>query len=75
MQMEALKELDRPSGRRILVTVETGHETQRVAPLVPQTTQIRTLPTRSACMCWKVINNMHVSLIITVWFSSSSCLC
>lgn len=66
MQMEVRdqEELDHLSGQSVLITVETGYETPRGAPLVPQTTQIRTLPTRSACMCWKVISN--ISCVVSV---------
>ncbi len=66
MEVRDQKGLDPLSGRSILVTVETGHETRTVAPSAPQTTRIRTLPTRSACTYWKVTNNVHLSLIIPI---------
>lgn len=65
MQMEAQdqKGSNRLSGRSILVTVETGYETQMVAASAPQTTRERTLPTRSACTYWKVTNNLRLSIM------------
>lgn len=43
------------------VTVETGYEPLMAALSVPQTTQIRTLQTRSASMCWKVTDEKHTA--------------
>lgn len=46
------------------VTVETGYEPLMAALSAPQTTQIRTLQTRSASMCWKVTDEKHTALLI-----------
>lgn len=42
-------------------TVETGCEMLTVAASAPQTTRIPTLPTRNACMFWKVGRSKHLN--------------